>query len=228
MRPSEPQGSGLDRTQGDQPIDHCLELGAHHLVATLGEVGAIAESSLEDMTLYRSNADFSVSMHEWRLKLPPWQTSAQKYGLKIVTQHLVLALKTSSTSEEQLKIAFAIQQLLVLLDASSPDTEAKSTSNGGAKKMSPWLYDQLRKANVLESVEPFWSSQFNERVSQYWNQCHVTVRSCRRRLSLTVRFDLAAKARATLPNSTASVFRSIQRLFSLGLEFLPLDDCRIG
>ncbi|KAL3924676.1 MAG: hypothetical protein SGILL_000901 [Bacillariaceae sp.] len=139
------------------------------LATCLGEVGAIAESSLEDMTLYRSNADVSVSMHRWRLDTPPWQTSAQKYELLIVTKYLVLALKASSTSEEQLKIAYAIQQLLNLLDASSPDTEATSVNTGETRKMSPWLYDQLHKANVYETIEPFWSSHFNEKVRHVLN-----------------------------------------------------------
>jgi hypothetical protein len=134
------------------------------LATCLGEIGAIAESCLENMILYRSNADVSVTMHRWRLNLPPWQTSAQKYELQIVTKYLVLALRASSTSDEQLKVAFAIQQLLVLLDASSPDTEADSVETTEEKKMNPWLYDQLCKANVYDTVEPFWSSQFNEKV----------------------------------------------------------------
>ena len=138
------------------------------LAICLGEVGAISEINLEDMTLYRSKGDDSLALHRWRLEQPPWQCRAQKYGLILVTKHLVAALRAAPNSAEQMKIAFSIQQLLVLLDASVRATETDSKvdeKKTEKREMSKWLYDRLVDSNVYETIEPFWSSEFSERVS---------------------------------------------------------------
>jgi hypothetical protein len=107
----------------------------------------------------------------WRLKQAPWQSRPVRYELKVVTNHLVIALKAAPSSADQNKIAFAIQQILELLDAhakmsSRSDSKFSNASNSQAKTpqtdMSDWLREQLSDAGVIETIEPFWGSQFKE------------------------------------------------------------------
>jgi hypothetical protein len=138
------------------------------LAICLGEIGAIGEHRLDDMSLFRSKGNGSMSMYEWRLDQPPWQSRAAKYELQLVTKYLVAALRAAPSQEEQLKIAFTIQQLLMLLDASvreNNNTEpADQHSNPQKREMSKWLLDRLVEANVYDLVEPFWLSQFSTKV----------------------------------------------------------------
>jgi hypothetical protein len=85
-----------------------------------------------------------------------------------VTKHLVVALKAAPTSSDQHRIAFTIQQILELLDESVKMSN-RSDADGSAKlekssryQMSDWLREKLSKAGVLEIVEPYWFSMFNE------------------------------------------------------------------
>jgi hypothetical protein len=72
-----------------------------------------------------------------------------------------------------MKIAFSIQQLLVLLDASAraiekdPKPDEKKTEK---REMSKWLYDRLVDSKVYETIEPFWSSEFSERTEGQQHQ----------------------------------------------------------
>ena len=138
------------------------------LAICLGEIGAIGEHRLDDMSLFRSKGNGSMSMYEWRLDQPPWQSRAAKYELQLVTKYLVAALRAAPSQEEQLKIAFTIQQLLMLLDASvreNNNTEPTDQhSNSQKREMSKWLLDRLVEANVYDLVEPFWLSQFSTKV----------------------------------------------------------------
>ncbi|KAG7355473.1 phosphatidylinositol 3- and 4-kinase [Nitzschia inconspicua] len=141
-----------------------IELDRHvrlQIAACLGEIGAIAESNLEDMALYRATGDEYSKMYRWRMKLPPWQTNPQQYELTLVTRHLVLALKAATTADEQVRIAHSIQQLLVLLDNSSRLGKDLSADHAKKQPMSQWLHDQLCRANVFEVVESFWFSEFS-------------------------------------------------------------------
>lgn len=139
------------------------------LAACLGEIGAIGEHRLEDVSLFKSAGDESFALYHWRLDKPPWQSHPTKYELQLVTKHLVTALKAAPSSEEQHKIAFTIQQLLVLLDAAGRQNEKESNSKDAStakrRGMSKWLLNQLVEANVNDTVEPFWLSEFNEKVS---------------------------------------------------------------
>lgn len=154
------------------------------LATTLGEIGAIDSNHVGDISTEAVDSSFNDG--SWRLLQPPWQSTVTRYELQLVTKHLVIALKAAPTSADQHKIAFTIQQLLVLLDESSKqsapgeksDADASIASfdpvNDSNKKflsgpsktergdMNAWLVAQLRKAGVLEIIEPFWSTSFNE------------------------------------------------------------------
>ena len=138
------------------------------LATCLGEIGAIGENRLDDMSLFRSKRNESVSMYQWRLDHPPWQSRAAKYELQLVTKCLVVALKAAPSSGEQIKISFTIQQLLELLDESVKVDENTNSTNDQAKpqkgEMSKWLLDRLIESKVYDSVEPFWSSEFSTKV----------------------------------------------------------------
>ncbi len=138
------------------------------LATCLGEIGAIGEHRLDDMSLFGPQGNGSISMYEWRLDQPPWQSRATKYELQLVTKYLATALKAASSQEEQLKIGFTIQQLLLLLDASvGENNNAKETNqlpSSKKREMSKWLLDRLVESDVHESVGPFWLSQFHTKV----------------------------------------------------------------
>jgi hypothetical protein len=143
------------------------------LATCLGEVGAIGEHRLGEIRMSTAVADDSdkgSSSHSWRLLQPPWQSQAAKYELQLVTKHLVVALKAAPSSADQHKIAFTIQQLLVLLDSSArlsgeSDINSQAVKVRGAE-MSKWLTEKLHEAGVYETIEPFWFSEFNEIVSE--------------------------------------------------------------
>jgi hypothetical protein len=143
------------------------------LASCLGEVGAISEHRLGEIKTSIDDGDGSVDAingsYTWRLHQPPWQSREAKYELQLVTKHLVVALKAAPSSADQHKIAFTIQQLLVLLDSSARlsaevgvDTAIDRTKGS---EMSKWLADKLRASNVYNIIEPFWSSEFSEKVS---------------------------------------------------------------
>lgn len=147
-----------------------VDLEAKQLLATcLGEVGAISahflgETKLNPLQSELTGDDSSL----WRLKQAPWQSRPVRYELKVVTNHLVIALKAATSSGDQHKIAFAIQQLLVLLDDHAKVSN-RSESNYGQSldkparsQMSEWLREQLSESGVIETLEPFWCSEFNE------------------------------------------------------------------
>lgn len=147
----------------------------------LGEVGAIDVNRLGNIATVdyrakdssRSNRD----AHFWQLSQPPWQSRPARYELQLVTKHLVIGLKGAPTSSDQHKIAFTIQQMLANLDQSAKlsggdtanvvhidcdatETGAKDAVEKGA--MTQWLREKLEKADVLEVVEPYWSSRYKE------------------------------------------------------------------
>jgi hypothetical protein len=128
------------------------------LAACIGEVGAIGLEHLEERTVSSCNGD--------ELKHSPWHSRAERYGLQLVTNQLVAALKAAPSSSDQHKIAFTIQQILSFLDRSAsegePVSQAKSSSSNAKPKMSSWLSKKLAEAGVLEVVEPYWLSDFCE------------------------------------------------------------------
>lgn len=158
-------------------LSRCVQESDQHtrllLAACLGEFGAIGEHHLGDLkigSLADDSLDSPNSAYQWRLEQPPWNTkAATKYGLQLVTRHLVIALKAAPSSSDQHKVAFSIQQLLVLLDRwnqPKQDTVGSETSVN-TKEMTEWLRDRLNEGGVYEIVEPFWFSEFNERAEGY-------------------------------------------------------------
>jgi hypothetical protein len=150
------------------------------LATCMGEVGAIGENRLEETKAPgAAGTDNGDDTFSWRLSKPPWQSRPARYELKLVTKYLVMALKAAPTSGDQHKIAYAIQQLLVLLDISaSESTSIQSKPSAASRKgvgtddiavsatarpaMSSWLATKLSDAEVLDVVEPFWFSKFAE------------------------------------------------------------------
>jgi hypothetical protein len=142
------------------------------LAACLGEVGAIGEHRLGSIRMSKAlqtSDSLDQSANAWRLSQPPWKSQLARYELQLVKRHLCVALKAAPSSADQFKIAFAIQQLLQLLDRSSQ--EGRSGAGGNERdagdgqrsaEMGSWLKGQLVDAGVFETVEPFWSSEFNE------------------------------------------------------------------
>lgn len=141
------------------------------LATCLGEIGAIGEHQLGDLKIGVAadieSVDSPNSAYQWRLEQPPWQSRAAKYELHLVTKHLAVALKSAPSSADQHKVAFTIQQLLVLLDRSARQREDDIVVEGSrnTKDMSKWLRDKLNESGVYEVVEPFWFSEFHEKVS---------------------------------------------------------------
>ncbi|KAL3944314.1 MAG: hypothetical protein SGBAC_001607 [Bacillariaceae sp.] len=144
------------------------------LAQCLGEVGAISELKMGDLkigvAIDSESVDSPSSMYQWRLDQPPWQSRAAKYELQLVTRHLVVALRSAPSSADQHKIAFTIQQLLVLLDRSARQAENGDVEEGARNTsvMSKWLKSKLVESNVLEVVEPFWFSEFHEKSYYAW------------------------------------------------------------
>ena len=144
------------------------------LAKCLGETGAIAEHRLGEIKMSTAAGDEGVdsesSSYRWRLLQSPWQSREAKYELQLVTKHLVSALRAAPSSAEQHKIAFTIQQLLEILDKKAfqktESTAETKFGKGKKKEMSKWLTDKLCEAGVYEVVEPFWLSEFSEKVSR--------------------------------------------------------------
>lgn len=193
------------------------------LATCIGEIGAIGEHQLGDLNIGVptdvESVDSPNSAYQWRLEQPPWQSRAAKYELQLVTKHLTIALKSAPSSADQHKVAFTIQQLLVLLDRSARETENDTIVEGSrnTKEMSKWLRDKLNESGVYEVVEPFWFSEFHEKVSSY----SVDFDSCPQN-------DTNAK---TLINSVrglrcerATILSNFSLILLLDIQLLQMDD----
>jgi hypothetical protein len=144
------------------------------LAKCVGEVGAIGEHRL----MQPKPISESAQVDAFRSMKPPWRSRPARFELQLVTTHLVKALKTASTANDQNKVAFTIQELLAVLDrtvseGSSNPKKLKNeqsiegdgvslTNSKGKPNMSSWLTGKLTEATVLEIVEPFWSTEFHE------------------------------------------------------------------
>ena len=146
---------------------------ARILLATcFGEVGAIDEHHLEEMRPVNSSSGEGAP-HNIKA---PWRSRPIRYQLKLVTSHLVVALKAALTVNDQHKIAFTIQELLSLIDKSSKeganssssvkvkdDSEVPRIESINSKPlMSDWLSAMLRESNVFDVIEPYWYTEFHE------------------------------------------------------------------
>jgi hypothetical protein len=158
------------------------DLVARELLASCwGEVGAIGSHLLGEVAVGGSSGkakagSADTDSHAWRLANAPWQSQPTRYQLHVVTTHLVIALKAARTANDQHKIAFTIQQILVLLDKSTSQGTIDSSGRAGNQvrgeasatkgEMSEWLREKLTKAEVIDTVEPYWQSQFKQVVSR--------------------------------------------------------------
>ncbi len=141
------------------------------LATCLGEVGAISETILGDLRIGVSMGDDAIDVQttsfRWRLEQPPWQSQAVKYELQLVTQQLVVALKAAPSSTDQHKIAFAIQQMLHLLNSFAGESEPSGpnvSSSTGKGIMTKWLKENLEQSGQYDLIEPYFSSDFKEKV----------------------------------------------------------------
>uniref|UniRef100_A0A6U2XGY7 non-specific serine/threonine protein kinase n=1 Tax=Entomoneis paludosa TaxID=265537 RepID=A0A6U2XGY7_9STRA len=138
------------------------------LVAScLGEVGAVGEHMLNG-TIMLGQEDYSgEESHKWRLKRPPWKTKPEDYELQLVTKNLVWALRAATSSADQHKVGYSIQQLLVLIQRGRVDNTTTKQHNTTTKEhqkgpMAKWLVEILSEVGVRQDVEPFWSTDFHE------------------------------------------------------------------
>ena len=172
------------RTLQSQCITENEEEAKIAVATALGEVGAIDPNRLGgDLDAFHQNGIDSTSVDEhvlWRRLQPPWKSQIVRYELYLVTNQLATALKASPTAMDQHKISFAIQELLILLNEFSNqnavddknqmlETENMSDQSNSVEAkqnaksaMNPWLVCQLERAAVLELVEPFWSTKYQQ------------------------------------------------------------------
>jgi hypothetical protein len=140
------------------------------LASCIGEIGAIGPNKLADL-----DADWGASLGQAsvRGKTKPWE-SDESPGFEIVCTHLVAALKAAPSAIDQHKIAFAIQQLMAILnlemDSDSPknSTEtldyknAMAASGANRPPMNAALAQKLCDKGVYDVVEPYYLSEFQE------------------------------------------------------------------
>ena len=153
-------------------LSRCVDESDHDLrdviASCLGEIGAIDPNRLGNEINSSQVASESQGTHdnEWRLSQPPWKSPVTRYQLRLVTRHLVTCLKSSPTTLDQHKISFAIQELLKLLDSSSKFECGKNLDGealGPSKNpMTPWLKERLNEADVMNIVEPFWTTNYKQ------------------------------------------------------------------
>lgn len=177
-------GAGFSRGAVTEVVEALLARCVHEddaegriLLATcIGEVGAIGHHRLEEATASPgSGVDTMAGLFAWRSSQPPWKSSQVRYELQLVTKLLVVAIKAAPASNDQHKIIYTIQQLLVLLDKSASDDKMSKSYRVSVNEestmgkdhinktgMSEWLASTLTDAGVFEIVEPFWFSEFCE------------------------------------------------------------------
>ena len=142
------------------------------LATCFGEVGAISANLLEETKATNET-------HSRKTITPPWYAAPHLLGLQLVTTHLVAALKSATLSSDQHKIAFAVQQILALLNEAGKSgiiagtreeapsqhlLQATSFIAGSTNKpkMHESLVHILVDAGVIDVIEPFWFSEFHE------------------------------------------------------------------
>jgi hypothetical protein len=135
------------------------------LATAFGEVGAIdvkylGSSGIETSVGYEES---ERDNYKWILSQAPWRSRPPRYELQLVTKFLGAALKAATTSGDQHKIGYTLQQLLLQLDASAREKVTKQRSEIQTNTdMSPWLQTALTEAKVHDAVSPFWRSEFIE------------------------------------------------------------------
>lgn len=153
---------------------HEVDVETRNLLGILlGEMGAIGDHRLGSIRMSDTlgiSDSLDSSDSTWRLARPPHVCRKEEYGLKLISKHLVVALQGAPNTDAQHKIAYAIQQLLVLLNKISqanddiilcPKNQDTDTTKRGVE-MCQELKDKLEKTGVLQTIEPYWTSEFQE------------------------------------------------------------------
>jgi hypothetical protein len=137
------------------------------LACCLGEIGAIDSNRL-GQEINASQFSTDDASDDWRLNKPPWKSDTAQYQLRLVTQHLVWALRAAPAIIDQHKIGFGIQELLKQLDSTThaadaaDAADAAESSDQTRKEMSSWLKEKLDEADVRCVLEPFWTSDYQQ------------------------------------------------------------------
>jgi tetratricopeptide (TPR) repeat protein len=162
----------------DTLLKRCIEESdseVRGLLATcIGEIGAIGPNKLADM-----DADWGASNGQGSgmRRSKPWD-SVDSPGFEILTTHLVAALKSAPSAIDQHKVAFAIQQLMAILNLEMEDTPEACTESSKYQKvmaasgsnrasMNIALAKKLSDKGVYDVVEPFYLSEFQEADSSH-------------------------------------------------------------
>jgi len=152
------------------------------LATCLGEIGALDPNYMGQHTstmkvkakgIANEKMNLFTTDDHWMLRNgAPWKCRSVKvhYMLQLVTNHFVISLKAAPTPTDQHKIAFAIQEVLKMLDLNanqqgftcSSQEKKSSRDEDGKNEMSPWLKEQLEKAGALNIIEPFWTSLYKQ------------------------------------------------------------------
>jgi hypothetical protein len=113
----------------------------------LGLLGAIDPGRIDEeaFTLLSQHAD-----HAKTAKLPPpWEQTGLDLGLYLLEHHLVPSLRSAARFQD--RSGFAIQTILKILS---------EENNSPSSSMPPGLRIRLSELNILENVEPFWSTRY--------------------------------------------------------------------
>ena len=149
-----------------QMLSVCLgELGAVDPCFLSGDISTITKTAgaTSDNVL-----EMNDMHHLWRLNHPPWKSHEHEYELILVSNHLVVALKAAPTTQDQHKVAFAIQEIMSSLELFSrtnlldENIQSSKDEPRQKKEISKWLRNQLSEANVLEVIEPFAFTNYKQ------------------------------------------------------------------
>lgn len=154
----------------DTLLKRCIDESDHEvrllLAACLGEIGAIGPNKVADLNFdWKPPSTSTYITKPWEAVLTP--------GFDIVKTHLVNALKAARSTIDQHKIAFAIQQILAILNIEMSDSSivkdvstdykaALTATKANRQPMTSALSEKLRDAKVFEVIEPFYHSEFSE------------------------------------------------------------------
>ena len=171
-------------------LERCVhetdQISREKVAICLGELGAIDPNFLGEYVFDESSYSSKTSggnltandaYHSWRLDQPPWRSFEHKYELILISNQLVVSLKAAPTTQDQHKVAFAIQELLsslekygksvvtVIDDDTENDDNFHRINSPKKRQMSEWLKGILRNEGVLEIIEPFALTNYKQQNS---------------------------------------------------------------
>ena len=116
----------------------------------LGALGAVDPCKLPLDIFYTSPSLASSASLPSRNEL-----SLRELAFRLIEDHLIPGLRSAPENTDS--VAFAIQELLKFL--SSLDPSFKKTNERG-RKLPDWIRRRLEKNNVVDIVEPYWSTNY--------------------------------------------------------------------